>query len=78
MIFALSSGGYINCILSYCIVYTNLIESYVEVIYMKVKTTMFSMRLPDDLREKLEAMATREGRTLTNLIIYLLRKAVEE
>lgn len=51
---------------------------FVEVIYMKVKTTMFSMRLPDDLREKLEAMATREGRTLTNLIIYLLRKAVEE
>lgn len=51
---------------------------YVEVIYMKVKTTMFSMRLPDDLREKLEAMATREGRTLTNLIIYLLRRAVEE
>ena len=45
---------------------------------MKVKTTMFSMRLPDDLREKLETMAAREGRTLTNLIIYLLRKAVEE
>lgn len=44
---------------------------------MKEKTTMFSMRLPDDLRKKLEEMANREGRTLTNLIIYLLRKAVE-
>ncbi len=44
---------------------------------MKEKTTMFSMRLPDDLRKKLEELAIREGRTLTNLIIYLLRKAVE-
>lgn len=45
---------------------------------MKSKTTMFSMRLPDDLREKLEAIAKEQGRSLTNLILYLLRKAVDE
>ena len=45
---------------------------------MKEKSTMFSLRLPDDLRAKIEKMAEQEGRTLTNMMIYLLRKAVEE
>lgn len=44
---------------------------------MKEKTTMFSLRLPDDLRIEIEKMAAEEGRSLTNMIIYLLRKAVK-
>lgn len=39
---------------------------------------MFSLRLPDDLRAKLEKMAEEEDRTLTSMMIYLLRKAVEK
>ena len=39
---------------------------------------MFSLRLPDDLRAKLEKMAEEECRTLTSMMIYLLRKAVEK
>ena len=45
---------------------------------MKEKSSMFSLRLPDDLRSKLEKMAEEEGRTLTSMMIYLLRKAVEK
>lgn len=45
---------------------------------MKEKSSMFSLRLPDDLRAKLEKMAEEEGRTLTSMMLYLLRKAVEK
>ena len=38
---------------------------------------IYSMRLPEDLRCKLQAIADEQGRTLCNLIIYILRKEVE-
>lgn len=45
---------------------------------MSEKTEMFSFRFPIELRKKIEARAVKEGRTLTNMIIYILRQAVEE
>lgn len=38
----------------------------------------YTFRIPSDLREKLQKKADAEGRTLSNYIIYLLRKAVEK
>lgn len=45
---------------------------------MAPKTENFTFRIPTDLREKLELRAAEEGRTLSNLIIYLLRKEMEK
>lgn len=45
---------------------------------MAPKTENFTFRIPTDLREKLEIRAAEEGRTLSNLIIYLLRKEMEK
>lgn len=45
---------------------------------MAPKTENFTFRIPSDLREKLELRAAEEGRTLSNLIIYLLRKEMEK
>lgn len=42
------------------------------------KSKVFSLRLPDDLRSKLEERAKKEGRTLSNLIIYILKEAVNK
>ena len=36
----------------------------------------FTFRMPDELRQKLEERACKEGRTLSNLIIFLLKEAV--
>lgn len=36
----------------------------------------FTFRIPDELRQKLEERASKEGRTLSNLIIFLLKEAV--
>lgn len=36
----------------------------------------FTLRLPDDLRKQLEKRAKKEGRSLANLIIFLLREAI--
>lgn len=36
----------------------------------------FTFRMPNDLRKKLEDRADKEGRTLSNLIIFLLMEAV--
>ncbi len=41
---------------------------------MPEKTENFTFRIPSDLREKLELRAAEEGRSLSNLIIFLLRK----
>ena len=41
------------------------------------KTISYTFRIPEDLREKLERLAEEDGRTLSNLIILILRKAVE-
>lgn len=38
---------------------------------------VFSFRLPNDLRSKLEERAKKEGRSLANLIIFLLKKGVK-
>ena len=41
-------------------------------------TENFTFRIPSDLREKLQKKADSEGRTLSNYIIFLLRKAVDK
>lgn len=41
------------------------------------KSKVFTLRLPNDLRSKLEERAKKEGRSLANLIIFLLWKGVE-
>ena len=40
-----------------------------------IKTMVY---MPPDLRETLQQMATQENRSLSNLIVTLLQKAVEE
>lgn len=40
------------------------------------KSKVFTLRLPNDLRSKLEERAKKEGRSLANLIIFLLKEAV--
>lgn len=36
----------------------------------------FTFRMPDELREKLKQRAEQEGRTLSNLVTYILKEAV--
>lgn len=43
-----------------------------------MNTSSFTFRLPDDLREKLQQIADEEGRSLSNMIVYILRKEVEK
>jgi predicted HicB family RNase H-like nuclease len=43
---------------------------------MSDKTESYTFRIPSYLREKLELRAAEEGRSLSNLIIFLLKKAV--
>ena len=45
---------------------------------MTAQTGNFTFRIPGELREKLEERAEREGRSLSNLIIFLLREAVKD
>lgn len=40
------------------------------------KSKVFTLRLPNDLRSKLEERSKKEGRSLANLIIYLLKETV--
>jgi predicted DNA-binding protein len=42
------------------------------------KVSPMSLRLPQELRDKIEAFADIEQRTLTNMTIVLLKRAVEE
>lgn len=37
----------------------------------------YTIRLPEDLRIKLQILADMQGRSLSNMIIYILRKEVE-
>ena len=37
------------------------------------KSRMFGFRCPNDIREKLEKIAEEEGRTLSNLIVKILK-----
>lgn len=39
---------------------------------------IYSIRLPKDLRDKLQALADEQGRSLSNMIIYILKKGVED
>ena len=41
-------------------------------------SSMFSFRLPDDLRKKLEKRAEEEDRTLSKVIVRILKEAVKE
>ena len=45
---------------------------------MPTKTENFTFRIPSDLREKLELRAAEEGRSLSNLIIYILQKEMRK
>jgi predicted HicB family RNase H-like nuclease len=42
------------------------------------KTTTINFRTSEELKKKLEAMAAKEHRTLSNLIEMLLEKAVKD
>lgn len=45
---------------------------------MPEKTESYTFRIPSDLREKLELCAAEEGRTLSNLIIFILQKEMKK
>lgn len=42
------------------------------------KDTTITFRTTEELKKKLEAMAAKEHRTISNLIEYLLEKATKE
>lgn len=42
------------------------------------KTTTITFRTSEELKKKLEVMAAKEHRTLSNLIEYLLEKAAKD
>lgn len=42
-----------------------------------MSSSSFTFRLPDELRAALEKLAKEDGRTLSNLIIKILRDYVE-
>jgi predicted transcriptional regulator len=42
------------------------------------KTVALAVRIPPDLKAKLEAMAQREERTLSQFVMLLLKRAVQE
>lgn len=41
------------------------------------KSTIFTLRLPNELRSRLEEIAKTEGRSLANLIVFYLREAIK-
>lgn len=41
-------------------------------------TNNYTIRIPNDTREKLEQIAYEQGRSLSNLILWFIRKGVEE
>lgn len=45
---------------------------------MSEKTESYTFRIPSDLRKKLEIRAAKEGRTLSNLIIYILQREMKK
>ena len=45
---------------------------------MPEKKESYTFRIPTELREKLQKQADKDGRTLSNYIIYLLQKAVKK
>ena len=45
---------------------------------MKAETVSYTFRIPVELREKLQKKADKEGRSLSNYITLVLRKATEK
>lgn len=45
---------------------------------MPEKRESYTFRIPSDLREALQKRADADGRTLSNYIIYVLRKEVSK
>lgn len=45
---------------------------------MPEKTESYTFRIPSDLREKLELRAAEEGRTLSNLIVFILQREMKK
>lgn len=45
---------------------------------MPEKTESYTFRIPSDLRKKLELRAAEEGRTLSNLIIFILQREMKK
>lgn len=44
----------------------------------KTNSSNFTVRLPEDLRKQLEEIAKKDERTLSNLIIKLLKEGIEK
>lgn len=38
----------------------------------------YTFRCPNELREKLEEMSEKEGRSIANLVIYILREYLKD
>lgn len=41
------------------------------------KSTLYSLWIPNELRQKLEEIAGNQGRSLANLIVFYLKEAVK-
>ena len=65
--------------IEYCIVLQCMIKLYMRGDTMQNnKSKVYSLRLPDELRSKLEERAKKEGRTLSNLIVFILQEATNK
>lgn len=42
------------------------------------KPSIFTLRLPNELRKKLQEIADEQGRSLANLIVFYLKEAVKD
>lgn len=45
---------------------------------MKEQMLTFSIRIPESLREQLQQKADEEGRSLNNLITFILKRAIAD
>lgn len=45
---------------------------------MKEQMLTFSIRIPESLREQLQRKADEEGRSLNNLIVFILKRAIAD
>ena len=44
---------------------------------MTNRTTPFGLRMPEDLKAEVKALAEREGRSMNNQIVRVLRNAIK-
>lgn len=61
-----------------CIALYNKGNQSKKEIYMKDSTASFTFRIPVQLREELQKRADQDGRSLSNYIIYVLQKSIQE